>query len=342
MFKGWSIILYGTSTPAQTGDPLAVSRIPSPPLPTSFNNVITNNNSYNYGTIYTKPPSNVNSNNKNNKKQQFGYTPAYPSGGRGGGGKGNKNKNGGKNKNKQVTTVRPNITSLSNNKNRISTTTTTTKPKTTISWNSLGNSWGKQQSLSVIPQKTAIKAPKQVKNDSPPAVSPTVISRKNLNLFEHYDKIQQIFPELQPYQDTTNSMISPYNSNTNNNNKNFDMTTTATTASYSSIVVVNNKPSRANSKMVSYPPSSSSSSSNSNNFDPDLEFIDVADYPSMSNNNKKNKGSASSWSSNNSNNNMRTQNSRISSSQRNGNGISCFFLIVVLIVCDFNFFFELI
>lgn len=324
MFKGWSIILYGTSTPAQTGDPLAVSRIPSPPLPTSFNNVITNNNSYNYGTIYTKPPSNVNSNNKNNKKQQFGYTPAYPSGGRGGGGKGNKNKNGGKNKNKQVTTVRPNITSLSNNKNRIS-TTTTTKPKTTISWNSLGNSWGKQQSLSVIPQKTAIKAPKQVKNDSPPAVSPTVISRKNLNLFEHYDKIQQIFPELQPYQDTTNSMISPYNSNTNNNNKNFDMTTTATTASYSSIVVVNNKPSRANSKMVSYPPSSSSSSSNSNNFDPDLEFIDVADYPSMNNNNKKNKGSASSWSSNNSNNNMKTQNSRISSSQRNGNGISCFF-----------------
>lgn len=327
MFKGWSIILYGTSTPAQLGDPLVVSKIPSPPLPTSFNSIITNNNSYNsynYGTIYTKPPSNVSSGNKNNKKQQFGYTPAYPGANPArGGGKGNKNKNGGKNKNKsqQLTTVRPNYTQSyassntnNSNKNRI---TTTTKPKTTIGWNSLGNSWGKQQSLSVIPQKTAVKAPKQVKSDDPPppVVTPTVISRKNLNPFDHYDKIQQIFPELQPYQDTTNSM-NLYN--TNNNKNNFDMTT-ATTSSYSSvssaIVVVNNKPSRANSKMVSYPPSSP------NNFDSDAEFIDAADYPNMgssSNNSKKNKGStsSSSWS----NNNMRTQNSRISSSQRNGNG----------------------
>lgn len=337
MFKGWSIILYGTSTPAQLGDPLVVSKIPSPPLPTSFNSIITNNNSYNsynYGTIYTKPPSSVSSGNKNNKKQQFGYTPAYPgaSPGRGGGGgKGNKNKNGGKNKNKsqQLTTVRPNFTQSyassnnnnnSYNKNRVS---TTSKPKTTISWNSLGNAWSKQQSLSAIPQKTAVKAPKQVKNNDPPppaAVSPTVISRKNLNLFDHYDKIQQIFPELQPYQDTTNSM-NLYNTNNKNN---FDMTT-ATTASYSSvsagIVVVNNKPSRANSKMVSYPPPSPN---NDDTFDTDAEFIDAAasaDYPNMGsggNNSKKNKGStsSSSWS----NNNMRTQNSRISSSQRNGNG----------------------
>lgn len=334
MFKGWSIILYGTSTPTQPGDPLVVSKMPSPPSPTSFNSIISNNNSYNsynYGTLYTKPPSNGSGgsgSNKNNKNKQFGYTPAYGNSGsgRGNGGKGNKNKNGGKNKNKsqQLTTVRPNFTqsyassntnsNSNNNKNRI---TTTTKPRTTIGWNSLNNGWNKQQSLSAIPQKTAVKAPKQVKNDDT-VVSPTVITRQNLNLFDHYDKIQQIFPELQPYQDTTNSMVQYANTN-NNNKNNFDMTTATTSSSLvsSAIVVVNNKPSRANSKMVSYPPSSPN---NNNNYDPDAEFIDVpAEYPTMgsSNNSKKNKGStASSWS----NNNMRTQNSRISSSQRNGNG----------------------
>lgn len=333
MFKGWSIILYGTSMAAQPGDPLVVSKIPSSPSPTSFNSIITNNNSYNsynYGTIYTKPPSSVTgsgNNNKNNKKQQFGYTPAYSGGNGSGRGKGNKNKNGGKNKNKsqQLTTVRPNFTQSyvssntnSNNNNNKNRGTTTTKPRTTIGWNSLNNGWNKQQSLSAIPQKMAVKAPKQVKNDES-VVSPTVISRQNLNLFDHYDKIQQIFPELQPYQDTTNSM-NLYNTNNKNS---FDKTTATTTSSYSlvssTIVVVNNKPSRANSKMVSYPPSTPNNNNNNNNFDPDAEFIDVADYPNMgsSNNSKKNKGSTtSSWS----NNNMRSQNSRISSSQRNGNG----------------------
>uniref|UniRef100_A0A336LB42 CSON007967 protein n=2 Tax=Culicoides sonorensis TaxID=179676 RepID=A0A336LB42_CULSO len=329
MFKGWSIILYGTSTPAQVGDPLVVSKMPSSPLPTPFNS-ITNNNSYNYGSFYTKAPSNVNNgkNNNNKKQQQFGYTPSYtgvsPSRGGGGSGKGNKNKN--KNKNKNSTTVRPNLSQSvnsynnNNNKNRVTTTMTTSKPRTTIGWNSLSNSWGKQQSLSVIPQKTAVKAPKQVKsnNESPPE-SPTVISR-TLNLFDHYDKIQQIFPELQPYQDTTNSMSS-YNTNNKNNNNNFDMTTAKTPLS-SSIVVVNNKPSRANSKIVFDPNLSSSSSSsniNNNNPEPDVEFIDAAEFANIAgnNNSKKNnnnKGSSSSWSTNN----MRGQNSRISSSQRNG------------------------
>jgi hypothetical protein len=219
------LILYGSALPPVKSDPPNVIR-----HPTHAPNVI----SY----PITKQP-------KGGRKQQFGQTPSYSVPPR----KNNKNKNG-KNNNKKdrLTTPRPNMTTLlmrkydynaysvSGNNNR----GTTLRPKQSNINLANGRNDKLQPSFSVLHEKSAIKAPKQVKEHPFATTSTTAAttkaevynqssnSRMLPNLFQKYDKIQHTYPEFHPYTGPRDSSMTVSNTNTNG------------------------KPSRENSKSIFY------------------------------------------------------------------------------------------
>lgn len=327
------MVIYGTSTPAQRDDPMPMvtklSQVPASQTgqPTTPKNTIL--------LMNTKGPKSGSGGGK--KVPPMGFTPAYtiiapPSPAN------RKNKNKSKNKSLQKgTTIRPlfaavnsskkldydsfvlayTVTSNNNRNMAGNGMMTTMKPMNSLNQATAGN-WGKQ-SLSAIPQKTAIKAPKQVKeNGGATATGQTVMSRLP-NLFEQYDKIQHIYPEFHPYQETSASSINNSNPNSaltmfDNNSimTNFRATsgsllsdTTTTSIPQPSSSAYNTKPSRANSKMILFSDSAGGG---------------AAEYP-------KKKGTANLGY-------VRTQNSR--TNQRNGNGLFHLFLcifIALLCVC---------
>ena len=177
---------------------------------------------------------------KNNRKQQQS-NPIVVTSSRKNNGK--KNGNGkGKQNNQRTTTVRPNLTTLlinnggGNNKEKkpdYNVKSTTLRPKFTQHYqqqhqlqqqntNDLGNKNEKyQQSLSFMYEKTAIKAPKQVKEnafttaiiyvdaamnrpDRWPTANPNIPKP-----FQKYEKIQQIYPEFHPYTGPKDNVASP-------------------------------------------------------------------------------------------------------------------------------------
>jgi hypothetical protein len=262
------LILYGSALPPVKSDPPNVIR-----HPTHAPNVI----SY----PQTKQPKG------GRKQQQFGQTPSYsvlppPR-------KNNKNKNGKNNKKDRLTTPRPNMTmywtrkydynaySVGGNSNR----GTTLRPKQTNINLANGRNDKLQPSFSVLHEKSAIKAPKQVKEhpfittittSTTPATTKADVynqssnSRMLPNLFQKYDKIQHTYPEFHPYTGPRDSSMTVSNTNTNG------------------------KPSRENSKSIFYA---------------DNDFLAVTPQ-------KKANQQVSSF--------VREHTSRITSGQRNGQG----------------------
>lgn len=231
-FKGWSLILYGSALPPVKTDPPNVIR-----HPTHAPNLI----------LYpiTKQPNN-NKNGRKQSQQQYGQTPSYsvvapPR-------KNNKNKNGKNNSKKErLTTPRPNMTTLlmrkydynaysvSNSNNR----GTTLRPKQTNINLAADRKDKLQPSYSVLHEKLAIKAPKQVKEHPYPTTSTAATTRSEVynqssnsrvmpNLFQKYEKIQHTYPEFHPYTGPRDSSMTVGNTNTNG------------------------KPSRENSKSIFY------------------------------------------------------------------------------------------
>lgn len=143
--------------------------------------------------------------------------------------------------------------------NRITSTlrprTTTRMPNTKSQLNFGGGAGGKSNNL--LPskndklesgsssnfEKTPGKAPKQVKED--PYTTPTSSHQDtrplpNLSMFERYEKIEQIYPELKPYKDNNNPA---YFTVTNGNGK----PSRENSKSFSSFVSMNSAPQKKNS-----------------------------------------------------------------------------------------------
>lgn len=250
--KGWSLIFYGTKTPIDKNDPISVR--PSQQSPISLNNY---------------PPINgvsrQSGGNKNNNRKQ-------PGGGGGGGnvastgtrknGKGSKNAGkGGGGKNNRTTTPRPNFTTLFGRRKETKKPDfggytlsgrqqTTQRPKlhqqTQMQPGNVLAKKGEKMhgSLSTIQEKVAVKAPKQVKenlfgNSSLIELIPTVHPRIP-NVFQKYQKVQKIYPELHPYTGpNVTPKYTPYQSGISNG--------------YNSGGGGSGKPSRENSKIIFFP-----------------------------------------------------------------------------------------
>lgn len=114
----------------------------------------------------------------------------------------NKKNNSGKNKNNRTTTVRPSISTVLFGKQK----STTLRPKQPQQ-NNLGNRGDKYHTLnSNYNDKIAVKAPKQIKENLQTTQMTHVellddsasTNMRKAKLLQQYQKIQQIFPELEP------------------------------------------------------------------------------------------------------------------------------------------------
>lgn len=230
LFRSWCLILYGSASSPQ-GDE-EINQFSSSALP-SFNN----------NTIYKIKSQNYNNNRKQLQQLQKATTISTQSSSirKNGGGK-QKNKNG-KNSQRMsstttTTTSRPfthttvmlNPFSISGaqqivksknggkfNQTKSSTTTTTiARARPTAKLPSMKNNGGNNnlnsaskldQKYSNIYEKSSGKAPKQVKEDSytaKPSPSLSTVNPSILRMFERYEKIEEIFPELEPQKENHN------------------------------------------------------------------------------------------------------------------------------------------
>lgn len=277
MIRGWTLVLYGTVEPPQHDDEPRPS-VPSSFLFANINNnyslnTFSRSSTNNYGT------TNPYTNRSQQQSQQKSTTVAVQTNARKNGkqknnGKGNKNNN-----QRMSTTPKPFYTTavlnpLSNNakstKNKsklsqnassasLARITSTLRPRTTTprvpNSKSFGNG-GKNFNLltskmekltpedSNIFEKAPGKAPKQVKEGSfstssyhelRPTPNPSMTK-----MFERYEKIEQIYPELKPYKDNHNPA---YFTVTNGNGK----PSRENSKSFSSFVSLNSVPQKKNS-----------------------------------------------------------------------------------------------
>lgn len=272
MIRGWTLVLYGTVTSPQRDDE---------PRQSSSSPVLLYNNSYNY-TFNNFYRSNLNNygttNSYVNRKQQVlqksTTVPAQPATRKNG-----KQKNNGKgNKNNQrtSTTPRPIYTTvmlnqfsvggkLAKNKSKMSQSTninrqtSTARPRTTSKVvpvknqlefdvggknnnNLLSSRTDKlQPANSNVYEKSPGKAPKQVKESS--FTTPSATLSPMSKMFERYEKIEQIYPELRPYKDNNN----PTYFTVNNGNGKPSRENSKSFNSDSSFVSLNSSPQKKNS-----------------------------------------------------------------------------------------------
>lgn len=193
LIRVWTLLLFGTYSPPQKSDePRQQSSFSSSP-----SSIVFNNNNYSLNTFYRPTINNYGTTSLYINNRKLPKTTAAP----------NVRKKG---KNR-TTTPKPNTTVMLNtfssmkvtkNKSKSTSpsfnrvTTTTIRPRTTEvkpgggkSGNSLSKG-GKLQESKLF-EKTSGKAPKQIKEASTP--SPM------LKMFERYEKIQEIYPQLKPY-----------------------------------------------------------------------------------------------------------------------------------------------
>lgn len=193
--KDWSLIFYGTTAPIDRNDPVSYRTTPTQSSLSSISvSSINNYSNLNKPTI------------KHNRKQQqqsvispFGIvTPR----------KNSKKNNSGKNKNNRTTTVRPSISTVLFAKQK----STTLRPKQPQQ-NILGNRGDKYHtSNNNYNEKIGIKAPKQIKENLQTTQMTHVefiddsasTNMRKAKLLQQYQKIQQIFPELQPVLTSSN------------------------------------------------------------------------------------------------------------------------------------------
>lgn len=237
LIRGWTLVLYGSViSPQKDDEPRHSSSSPS-----LSNN---NNNNYSPNTFYRPNANNnygTTSLYTNRNQQKSTTVPAQAAARKNGK---QKNGKGNKNNQRTSTTPRPIYTTvmlnqfstgakLAKNKSKASQNTTsasytrvtsTIRPRTTTARlpNAKANhlSFGKNNNLlslkvdklepanSNLYEKSPGKAPKQVKEGSytTPSSHDTRPS-PNLSMsqmFERYEKIEQIFPELKPYKDNNN------------------------------------------------------------------------------------------------------------------------------------------
>lgn len=274
MIRGWTLALYGTVISAQRDDEPA-PRQPSSSSGYNNNNNYSLNTFYRpnaYGTttnLYTtrKQPS-----------QQKSTTVSVQTGTRKNGkqknGKGNKNGN-----KRTSTTPRPfvyttvmlNQFGSAKNKSKLSQSTSsaglnritsTARPRMTTKMtmantksypdsdakldggsknnNLLSSKTDKlQPANSNIYEKSPGKAPKQVKEGSYTTPSTDTPHQSMSKMFGHYDKIEQIFPELKPYKENNPAYFTVTNGNGKPSREN--------SKSFSSFVSINSAPQKKNS-----------------------------------------------------------------------------------------------
>lgn len=130
--------------------------------------------------------------------------------------KNNKKNNSGKNKNNRTTTIRPSISTVLFGKQK----STTLRPKQPQQ-NNLGNRGDKYHTLNNnYNDKIAVKAPKQIKENLQTTQVTHVellddsasTNMRKAKLLQQYQKIQQIFPELEPVWASSNGKPSRENS----------------------------------------------------------------------------------------------------------------------------------
>lgn len=195
MLREWSLILYGTTNAIRQSDPISPRVVMSTPISNSFKNNVslsttTPNFHQHYSAQYPRIPPSKQKKPPPYHQVSATYGVIY--------GTNNKNKpknqkNNKDNKNQQP--VRNNyyrITSI-NKSGEVATLTTTARPK----------------KISSKKEKNGLKAPKQIKDNHRAftTTSSTTHSSSTANprikLFEKYEKIQQIFPEFEPYTTST-------------------------------------------------------------------------------------------------------------------------------------------
>lgn len=246
LIRGWTLVLYGSViSPQKDDEPRQSSSSPNH----SYNN---NNNNYSLNTLFRPNANNYGTTSLyNNRNQQKSTTTVPAQAGARKNGK-QKNGKGNKNNQRTSTTARPIYTTVmlnqfsigsksTKNKSKanqntsnasVARLTTTTRPRTTTSRmpnmkNHLG--FGKNNDLlslkldkvepanSNLYEKSPGKAPKQVKEGSyttpPPHDTRPSPNLSMSQMFERYEKIEQIFPELKPYKDNNPAYFTVTNGN---------------------------------------------------------------------------------------------------------------------------------
>jgi hypothetical protein len=198
LIRVWTLLLYGTySAPQKSDEPRQQSSFSSSP-----SSILFNNNNYSLNTFYRPTVNNYGTTSLYINNRKLPKTTAAP----------NVRKNGKQKGKNRTTTPKPNYTTVMLNQfssmkvtknkskstipsfNRV--TTTTIRPRTTEVKPNGGKSGnflskgGKLQESSLY-EKLSGKGPKQIKEMSTP--SPM------LKMFERYEKIQEIYPQLKPY-----------------------------------------------------------------------------------------------------------------------------------------------
>lgn len=195
--KDWSLIFYGTTAPIDRNDPVSYRTTPTQSSLSSISVSSINN----YSNL-NKPT--IKHNRKQQQQQQSVISPfgiVTPK-------KNSKKNNYGKNKNNRTTTVRPSISTVFIGKQKL----TTLRPKQPQQ-NNFGNRGDKYHtSNNNFNEKIGIKAPKQIKENLLTTQMTHVeliddlasTNMRKAKLLQQYQKIQQIFPELQPVLTSSN------------------------------------------------------------------------------------------------------------------------------------------
>lgn len=192
--KDWSLIFYGTTAPIDRNDPVSYRTTPT-------QSSISVSSINNYPNL-NKPT--IKHNRKQQQQQQSVISPFGVVTPR----KNNKKNNSGKNK-FRTTTIRPSISTVFFGKTK----STTLRPKQPQQ-NNLGNRGDKYHTLNNNNNfnEKAVKAPKQIKESFQTTQMTHVellddsasTNMRKAKLLQQYQKIQQIFPELQPVLTSSN------------------------------------------------------------------------------------------------------------------------------------------
>lgn len=233
LIRGWTLVLYGTVITPQKDDVPRQSS-PSPSL-------LYNNNNYSLNTFYRPNVNNYGTTNLyiNRNQQKSTTVPAQTTARK----NGKQKSKGNKNNQRTSTTPRPIYTTVmlnqystggksAKNKSKIiqntstvsfNRVTSTIRPRTTTrlpnskSYLNFGSGSKNNNNLLSLPkdkleaansnifEKSPGKAPKQVK-ETTPSIHETLPTRNPSmsRMFERYEKIEQIYPELKPYKDNNN------------------------------------------------------------------------------------------------------------------------------------------
>lgn len=271
LIRGWTLVLYGTVTSPQ--------KVDAPRQSSSSPSLLYNNNNYSLNTFYRPNVNNYGTTNLyiNRSQQKSTTVPAQPTARKNG--KQKSNGKGNKSSQRTSTTPKPVYTTVvfstggksAKNKSKIiqnassssyNRITSTVRPRTSTTRisnskshlnfasgsknnnNLLSSSKDKLEAAnSNILEKSPGKAPKQVK-ETTPSIHETVPTRSPSmsRMFERYEKIEQIYPELKPYKDNNNPTYFTV-TNGNGNGK----PSRENSKPFSSFVAVNSAPQKKNS-----------------------------------------------------------------------------------------------